>query len=105
MDNTSKSVENVKEVNEFQKIINDDETIQKLDDLAKKLNIQIAIAMSALAKGEVKEEERETVLKQIDESRRLVVDCIGMHHDMVMALYAKYVGDDSETSALHNRYW
>jgi hypothetical protein len=57
MDNTSKPVENVKEVNEFQKMINEDKVIQQLDDLTKKLNIQISIAMSALAKGEVKEEE------------------------------------------------
>jgi len=102
MANTGK---NVKEVNEFQKMINEDKVIQQLDDLTKKLNVQIAIAMSALAKGEVKEGERDNVLKQIDESRRLVINCIGMHHDMVMALYAKYVGDNSETSALHNRYW
>ena len=103
MENTSKSVENVKEVNEFQKILNEDKTLKKLDELVQGTNAHITMAIAALAKGE--EENPEELVKLIDEARREVVNCIGLHHDMVMALYAKYVGDDSETSALHNRYW
>jgi len=103
MENTSKPVENVKEVNEFQKILNEDTVLKKLDELISDTNTYISMAIAALAKGE--EENPEELVKLIDEARRTVVNCIGMHHDMVMALYAKFVGDDSETSASHNRYW
>jgi hypothetical protein len=103
MENTSKPVENVKEVNEFQKILNEDELLKKLDGLTQKTNAQIAIAIAKLAKGEA--ENPEELLKDIDEARRLVVTSIGWHHDIVMARYAKYVGDESETSAAKVRYW
>lgn len=103
MGDTSKTGKNIKEVNEFQKILNEDPILKKLDELISETNAHITMAIAALAKGE--EENPEELLKLIDEARRTVVNCIGMHHDMVMALYAKYVGDDSPTSATKNRYW
>lgn len=103
MENTSKPVENVKEVNEFQKILNEDEMLKKLDELIAETNAHISMAIAALAKGE--EENPEELVKLIDEARRTVVNCIGMHHDVVMARYAKFVNDDSPTSAAKNRYW
>lgn len=104
-----------KEVNEFQKILNENEILRKLDDLIKEANLGIALAIEALATGEEKnpdgtvkvldEKEKQELLKNINDCRRLVVDCIGMHHDIVMALYAGFVNDDSPTSASKNRYW
>lgn len=103
MDNASKPVKNVKEVNEFQKLLNEDPILKKLDKLTSETNAHITMAIAALAKGE--EENPEELVKLIDEARRTVINCIGMHHDMVMALYAKFVKDDSPTSATKNRYW
>lgn len=104
-----------KEVNEFQKILNENEILRKLDELVKEANFGITLAIEALATGVEKnpdgtvkvldENEKQELLKNINEGRRLVVDCIGMHHDVVMALYAGFVNDDAPTSASKNRYW
>ena len=103
MENASKPVENVREVNEFQKFLNDDPVLRQLDELITETNTYIAMAITALAKGE--EENPEELAKLIDEARRTVVNCIGMHHDVVMARYAEFVKDESPTSATKNRYW
>lgn len=104
-----------KEVNEFQKILNENELLRKLDESVKEANFGIALAIEALATGVEKkpdgtvkvldENEKQELVKLINDARRLVVDCIGMHHDVVMALYAGFVNDDSATSASKNRYW
>ena len=104
-----------KEVNEFQKILNENEILRKLDGLVQEANLGIALAIESLATGVEKnpdgttkvldEKEKQELLKNINDGRRLVVDCIGMHHDVVMALYAGFVNDDSTTSAAKNRYW
>lgn len=111
MESTSKT----KEVNEFQKILNENEIVHNLDEMIKEANFHITLAIEGLATGEEKlpdetvkvlnEDDKQELVKLINESRRLVVDCIGMHHDMVMALYANFVNDTSPTSAARNRYW
>ena len=106
MDNTSKPVENVKEVKKsFKEIIAEVETIKKLDELIKDANGVIASVQTEAIKSNSTIEDPDALILQLAEAEKEVVKAMMMHHHMVMALYAKYVGDDSPESASKNLYW
>lgn len=89
----------------FKEIIAEDETIKKLDELIKDANGVIAKVQLDAIKTNSTIEDPDSLIIQLGEAQKEVVKAMMIHHHMVMALYAKYIGDDSPESASKNLYW
>ena len=89
----------------FKEIIAEDETIKQLDELIKNANGVIARVQTEVIKTNSTIEDPDNLILQLADAEKEVVKGMMMHHHLVMALYAKYVGDNSPESAGKNLYW
>lgn len=101
--------DNLKEEKEvkktFKEILAEDETIKKLDELIKNANGKITAIQAEVINTNSTVEDPDGLILQLTEIEKEVVKAMMMHHHMVMALYAKYIGDESPESARKNLYW
>jgi hypothetical protein len=107
MDNTSKSVENVKKVNEneFHKVLKGDKVLEAADKLILDANKNLIDGFNALAFGDGSEEENKKLIDAIIKTQKEIEKSFMMRHFYIMAQYAKFKKDESPESPAKNTYW